>query len=106
MIQGWERKSALGIAWNLRAVVRIGIRRGRPELETSARIVGALDSFQETLQAQSATVAAAYQADAARGDGTGDEAFNAERDTGRALPLEEVVAGATALADEVIRGQL
>ena len=36
----------------------------------------------------------------------GDEAFNVERDTGRALPLEEEVAGATSLADEVVRGQL
>ncbi len=103
LIQGWDGDYPLGIAWNSIGLMRLASRHGR--LTAAARLVGGLDAFSALVQALPPAAVAAYEAEIERVQAAlGHQVFTAARETGRELPLEEMVAEAAALADELMTG--
>jgi hypothetical protein len=103
LIQGWDGDYPLGIAWNSIGLMRLASRHGR--LTAAARLVGGLDAFSALVQALPPAAVAAYEAEIERVQAAlGCQVFTAARETGRELPLEEMVTEAAALADELMTG--
>src|SRR5215213_5408086 len=101
LIQGWDGDYPLGIAWNLFGLMRLASRHG--ELAAAARLAGGLHAFSELMQALPPAAIAAYESDVTRVQTSlGQQAFTAAREAGRELPLEETVAEAVALVDELM----
>jgi len=99
--QGWDGNYPLGIAWNLLGLMRLAGRHGR--LAAGARLVGGLDAFSGLMQALPPAAVAAYEADATRVQTSlGQPTFTVARQSGRDLPLEEMIDEAVALADELM----
>jgi hypothetical protein len=94
LILGWEAGYPVGIVLNLKGLVWVGSRR--EEFILTARFLGALDSLEgRVLQRMPGLVSAAHEANIARVRAAlGEDAFVAEWETGRARPLEEVIAEA------------
>ena len=69
------------------------------------RLVGALDAFAGQAQYLPGLVTATREDDIARmREALGEEAFTTAREAGRALPLQEAITEAVALADELMSG--
>ena len=101
VIQGWGGDYPLGIAWSVMGLVRLASRDC--QLASAAHLVGALDAFSELMHALPPASIRAYEADVARVQTSlGQQAFTMMREAGRASPLEEIVAEAVTLADELI----
>jgi predicted ATPase/DNA-binding XRE family transcriptional regulator len=101
LIQGWDGDYPLGIAWNLIGLMRLASRHGR--LDSAARLVGGVDALSGLIQALPPAAVAAYEAEMEQVQVVlGPEAFSAAREVGRGLPLEEVIAEAVALAENLV----
>jgi tetratricopeptide (TPR) repeat protein len=101
VIQGWGGDYPLGIAWSLMGLVRLA--RRDCQLAPAAHLVGALDTFSGLIRALPPALMIAYEADVARVQTSlGQQAFTMMREAGRASPLEELVAEAVTLADELM----
>jgi non-specific serine/threonine protein kinase len=97
LVFGWEGDFNVGMVFNLQGLVWLGCRGD--ELTRVARLIGAVDALGGAVQQVLGMVAAAHEADLARlRVELGDEAFAAARAAGRAMPLEEMIAEALALA--------
>jgi predicted ATPase/DNA-binding XRE family transcriptional regulator len=100
LLLGWDVGFAVGMAYNLQGFVRLGSRQG--DFTRSTRFVGAMDAVGCTVQQFPGIAAAAHEADVAMARAVlGEEAFAAALEAGRTLPLEETIAEAVALADEL-----
>jgi predicted ATPase/transcriptional regulator with XRE-family HTH domain len=98
LVLGCEIGFVVGIALNLRGLIRLGVRHG--EFSRGARLIGALDAYRGTVRQVPGIVASGHEADVATAHAAlGDDAFIAARAAGRALSLESVVTEATALVD-------
>jgi predicted ATPase/DNA-binding XRE family transcriptional regulator len=100
LVLGWEVGFAVGVAYNLQGLVWLGSRHG--DFARSARFVGAMDAVGGTVQQLQGIASAAHKTDVAMARAVlGEEAFAAAWEAGRTLPLEETIAEAVALADEL-----
>jgi tetratricopeptide (TPR) repeat protein len=100
LILGWEVGFAVGVAYNLQGFVWLGSRSG--DFVRAARFVGAMDAMGGTVQQLPGITSAAHEADVAMARAIlGEKAFAAAWEAGRTLSLEETIAEAVELADEL-----
>jgi hypothetical protein len=93
----------VGMTYNLHGLIWLGSRRGN--LATVVRLVGALEALAGQAQYLPGLVTATREDDIARmREALGEEAFTTAREAGRALPLQEAITEAVALADELMSG--
>jgi predicted ATPase/DNA-binding XRE family transcriptional regulator len=103
LVLGWEGDFAVGMTYNLHGLIWLGSHRGN--LATVVRLVGALDALAGQAQNLPGLVTATREDDVARmWEALGEEAFTTAREAGRALPLQEAITEAVALADELMGG--
>jgi predicted ATPase/DNA-binding XRE family transcriptional regulator len=101
LVLGWEGDFAVGMAYNLHGLIWLGSRCGN--FLPVARLVGALDALAGHSQRLPGLVSATREDDiASMREVLGEEAFTTARDAGRALPLQEAITEAVALADELM----
>jgi tetratricopeptide (TPR) repeat protein len=101
LVLGWEGDFVVGMAYNLLGLAALGIRRG--QFARVAPFIGALDAMGVKVQTLPGTMTTSYEAGVvATRAALGEEAFDRAREAGRDLPLEEVIAEAVALADELV----
>jgi predicted ATPase/DNA-binding XRE family transcriptional regulator len=103
LVLGWEGDFVVGMTYNLHGLIWLGSRRGN--LATVVRLVGALEALAGQAQYLPGLVTATREDDIARmREALGEEAFTTAREAGRALPLQEAITEAVALADELMSG--
>ncbi|MGH2618762.1 MAG: hypothetical protein ACRDJC_26335, partial [Thermomicrobiales bacterium] len=101
LLLGWEVGFVVGLVYNLQGLVWLGRRNG--DFAASARLIGATDALPSAVQPLPGIVTAARDADvAAVRAALGEEAFTAAWKVGNTRPLEETIAEAAALADELM----
>ena len=104
LILGLEGEFPAGLAFNIQGLVRIGTQHGA--FIPVARLSGAFDAFGSVVKVLPGAIVAEYEAQVARVRAAlGQEVFAAAHEAGRSLSLEEAVAEALALADELMRVQ-
>jgi predicted ATPase/transcriptional regulator with XRE-family HTH domain len=100
LILGWEVGFAVGVAYNLRGLIWLASRNG--DFSRSARFIGVMDAVGGTVQQLRGIASAAHETDVAMARAVlGAKAYAAAWEAGRTLPLEETIAEAVALADEL-----
>lgn len=89
------------MTYNLHGLVWLGSRSGK--YTQVMRLVGALDALAGKVQSLPGLVTATHEDNITRmREALGEEAFTTAREAGRALPLQEVITEALALADELL----
>ncbi len=103
LVLGWEGDFVVGMSYNLHGLIWLGSRFG--QFARSVRLVGALDALAGHAQALPGLITATREDAITRmREALGEEAFTTARDAGRALPLQEAITEAVALADELTGG--
>jgi hypothetical protein len=91
------------MAYNLHGLIWLGSRCGN--FVPVVRLVGALDALAGHSQCLPGLVTATREDDITRiREALGEETFTTAREAGRALPLQEAITEAVALADELTSG--
>ena len=101
LVLGWEGDFAVGMTYNLHGLVWLGSQSGH--FVPVVRLIGALDALAGKVQSLPGLVTATREEDITRmREALGEEAFTATWEAGRTLPLQEAIAEAVALADELL----